>query len=273
MNKKKARKKKHVLEKKRKTAFQQYVAARYEKGGNEEPETLLGNLAPVEQIPVVVWSELPVTPRVTNFIELPQTGRAARVGELFEETSRKDHDLIGFMLVNDTGQPDLEEFAVGKIGMAAQVRQIDKIGGRIRVHLYGICRFENLGFVPASDSHLTVKPRWFEDEYEPEELVAPHFRQFLKNMAQLARIAGGQPKRLHHISLNAKYDFQTAQWASFFPFGRNSLKWISTDEKKELLALTSTAERLRRINEKTHTVLTVPQETIKNIGLVRVKDE
>lgn len=116
------------------------------------------------------------------------------------------------------------------------------------VHLKGICRYETLDLMPGGSCYFKIKVRWFEDEFEPEETVSPHFYRHLETIERVSRMVGDSMKMYYNVSKTQPYNYWAAQYGSYTLLGNFDL--FTVEEQIELLRLTSTSERLRRINER-----------------------
>lgn len=251
MNKKEARQKKNQLKKSRNS--RDILGS--EIIGDQEEETLLGNLADVKQIPMIIWHVIPVMPIRQQVITLPTTGKSAWMWKLLEEVSQRETDLIGFTTVKNMDEGSFDDVAPGTVGIAAQVCKIEKtVVNTALVTLKGICRYENLGFLPAPEDYFNINVRWFEDDKEPESVVLPLYERYLKNIEHIARIGGTKMKNFFNVSKTVRYDLMAAQYTSFMLINLFE-NWFTLDEQLELLKSVSTVERLTRINERAEMLL------------------
>ncbi|CAN5315682.1 hypothetical protein BH10ACI1_BH10ACI1_16690 [soil metagenome] len=218
-------------------------------------ETLLGNLAPVKQIPMLPWKRVLVFPTVEKQITISTVGENAWFYNLLKETSEKNHDLVGFTPVKSLDAEGFDDIAVGSIGIAVQIREIETTADeKVNIQLKGICRYETTGFLPSAANHFSVNIKWFEDNREADSLVRPHFVKLLQIFERLSKAAGVQMHDYFDLSKNVNYDFTAAQYLSFI-FIDGFRGWFTEEEKCELLRLRSTAHRLKKINERAKTEL------------------
>jgi Lon protease-like protein len=223
--------------------------------GDETEETLLGNLARVKSIPMIPWDSVPAMPTFEKVMPMPISGTMNDWYQLFVDVSEnEDCDLIGITPIK-AERKDFAAIAPGSIGMAVQVLKVEKTDANMALlYLKGICRYENIGFLPAPEPYFNIKIRWFEDEFEPEEIVRPHFEKHLKILEKIAKIVGESMKYYKNVSETAEYDFRATQYGSFMLLN-TPFNLFTADEQLELFKLTSTSERLKRVNQRVELVL------------------
>ena len=250
MNKKEARRKKHEREKKKRGILDsEIIGAEEEEAAaevEEEEETLLGNLAPVKEIPMISLAGIPAFPTFNTVLPVPDTPWMAEWIKLFEETAaNEENDLLG---IAPQREPDLKTLLPPAVGIAVQIREVEKTSSVMTLlHLKGICRYETLA-IRAFSSFFRIKVRWFEDDFEPDEIVKPHFYKHLETIERIARMVGDSMKLYYNVSRTQPYNYRAAQYGSYTLLG--SFDLFSLEEQVELLKLTSTSERLRRVNER-----------------------
>lgn len=229
-------------------------------------ETLLGNLAPVKHIPMLPWKRVLVLPTLERTITLATEGKNAWMYKLLEETSKKAHDLIGFTPVTELGAGGFDDIAVGTIGIAAQVREIEAAddGKKAIIHLKGICRYENIGFQRTEEDYFCISIRWFEDTREADSIVRPQYEQCLKIFERISKATGEPMKQFFNVSKTVRYDYTAAQYLSFV-FIDTFKNWFTEDEKWEMLRLRSTSARLKRISDRAKNNLPDLERDIKNL--------
>jgi hypothetical protein len=107
MNKKKARKKKHEQLKKKAEILDSEII------GDEEEETLLGNLARVKEIPMIPLGGIPVFPTFEKTLPLQSSPLMEEMIKVFEETAANEAaDLLG---ITPSVKPDIKYLVPGKI--------------------------------------------------------------------------------------------------------------------------------------------------------------
>ncbi|HEY0429792.1 MAG TPA: LON peptidase substrate-binding domain-containing protein [Pyrinomonadaceae bacterium] len=213
-------------------------------------ETLLGNLAPVKHIPMLPWKRVMMMPTMEKTITISTEGENAWIYRLFEDVSKKSHDLVGFTPVRELSATGFADVAVGSIGIAAQVCEIEPAeSGKARVRLKGVCRYENTGFLPSAEDHFRINVRWFEDTREADTHVRPQYVRCLEIIEFLSKAVGAQTPDYFRASKNAIYNHTAAQYLSFI-FIDGFGDWFSEAEKWEMLRLRSTAVRLQKICER-----------------------
>lgn len=228
-------------------------------------ETLLGNLAPVKHIPMLPWKRVLTFPTCETTVTVRTAGENAWLYRFFEETSHKAHDLIGFTPVRALDASGYEDAGVGSVGIAAQVQKIDLAADDTAiVHLKGICRYENLGFLASGEDHFCINIRWFEDNREADSLVRPQFENCLGTFEKITAIlnnAGyetfGKGDKIKH------YDFTAVQYLSFTLVDAAQSSF-SEEEKLELLRTRSTSKRFRKLNEYSEELLAETERRFKN---------
>lgn len=213
-------------------------------------ETLLGNLNPVKHIPMLPWKHIIAFPTVTKTISVATGGKNAWLYEMLESSTHQAHDLIGFTPVKTLDSTTFDQAGVGSVGMAMQVVQIgEPKDGRATVHLKGICRYENIGYLPSDENHFNIKIRWFEDNRESDALIKPEVERALTIFTAISETlnkAGveGFDKRVPVDT----YEFTAAQYMSFMMID-GTLKYFDEDERRELLYMRSTSQRFKILNE------------------------
>ena len=120
----------------------------------------------------------------------------------------------------------------------------------------GICRYENLGCLPAPEDYFNIKVRWFEDDKEPESLIRPQYERYLKNIEQISKVGGERMKNFFNVSKTVSYDYSSAHYSSFMLINLIE-NWFTMEEQLELFKLVSTAERLKRINTRVEMLLPI----------------
>jgi Lon protease-like protein len=251
MNKKEARKKKHEREKKKAEILESEII------GDEEEETLLGNLAGIKQIPMIPWETIPPMTSVgTEILHIPAEAGGDWFEKLFVETSKNEEcNLIGFTPVRNFEETEFDDLGPGSIGSALEIKKVEKAAnGALLITVQGICRYENIGFLQAPEPYFNIRVRWFEDKEEPESLLRPQFERYLKVIERISRIAGERLKEYHNVSKNVPYHWRSAYFSSFL-LRNDPPGWFTMDERIELFRLTSTYERLKRINERADKLL------------------
>ena len=213
-------------------------------------ETLLGNLNPVKHIPMLPWKHIIAFPTVTKKISVATEGKNAWFYKFLENSTHQVHDLIGFTPVKTLDWTTFEQAGEGSVGMAMQVVQIDDPeNGRATVHLKGICRYENIGYLPSDENHFNIKIRWFEDNRESDALIKPEVEKALtifKAISETLNNAGidGFSNRVP-VEL---YEFNAAQYMSFTMID-GARDYFEEEEKRELLYMRSTSQRFKILNE------------------------
>lgn len=260
MNKKEARRKNHEAERKKKQDIldsriigaddEDFDDVEIVEGGEEE--TLLGNLAPVKQIPVLPWRLALIFPLNTKTFNLAAEADNWLV-ELFREISEKDDDLIGFLPIVNLEEKSmnavLDTLETG-LGIAMQVKEVKTTEiGTNRVKLQAICRFEVTGYALKSDKYSNVNVRWFEDDEEPDEILRPLYDRHLEIVHRISKMKGKELRFYQDMATYPKYNRQSAKYASFM-FIDSFEDWFTRKEQIELLFLTSTAERYQRVYER-----------------------
>ncbi len=278
MNKKEARRSKHEAEKRRNrdildssiiggdddaaefSGEEAFQAAQAE----EQEETLLGNLAEVEHIPVLPWRfPLPVLPLVKQTLNLPSQEDDDWITELFREIAGKDHDIIGFMpLLNEKSVEGIaRDVQFNRIGVAAQVREVKttEVGTHL-IDLQGLCRFEiiDLAFTEKKATYLNV--RWFEDDEEPDEILLPLHEQFNGIVQRLAKMRGQSLRFYQDIANYPKYVNHAVQYSSFMFLDHVKYDWFTFEEQVKLMRLTSTSERMQMVIERAEKMIPVMEK-------------
>ena len=219
-------------------------------------ETLLGNLAPVKHIPMLPWKRVITFPTAVTTITVSTTGKNAWFYNFLKAMSGKEHDLIGFTPVQTLDADEFENIGVGSVGMAAQVKNIEPTDdGKANILLKGICRYENIGLLPSTDDHFLINIRWFEDNREADSLVRPQYEKVLTIFERLSKAAGGeQMKEFFNLSKTVRYNYNAAQYLSFM-FLESFGDWFTEKENCEMIISRSTANRLKKINDRSETEL------------------
>jgi ATP-dependent Lon protease len=227
-------------------------------------ETLLGNLAPVKHIPMLPWKRVLIFPTAEKTITVATAGENAWLYRLLEEISKKTHDLIGFTPVKALDARGFEDVGVGTVGIATQVQKIEPLeGDKALVHLKGICRYENLGFLPSEENNFCVSVRWFEDNREADSLVKPEFEKCQKTFDKISDTLNRAGfDGYNHKSKIRRYDFTAAQYLTF-TLVEAAQNHFSEEEKLEMLVTRSTSKRFRMLNEYSESLL---EETVRRFG-------
>ncbi len=228
-------------------------------------ETLLGNLAPVKHIPMLPWKRVIILPTVEKTITVSTTGENAWMHKTLEEISGKGHDLIGFTPVNELDARRFDDVGVGSVGIAVQVQKIEPQKDKTAtIYLKGICRYENLGFLPSEENHFCINIKWFEDNREADALVRPQFEQCLSIIERIGKAAGGRMSEFAAVSKTIKYNYEAAQYTSFMLID-GFLSWFTPEDQFEILVTRSTAKRLTLINERAEKYLPDLERSVKNM--------
>ena len=213
-------------------------------------ETLLGNLNPVKHIPMLPWKHIIAFPTTTKKISVATEGKNAWLYKMLENATHQAHDLIGFTPVKTLDSTTFEQAGIGSVGMAMQVVDIEPpSGGRAVIHMKGICRYENIGFLPSDENHFNIKIRWFEDNRESDSLIKPEVEKALTIFTAISETlsnAGieGFDKR---VPIDT-YEFTAAQYMSFMMID-GTMQYFSEEERRELLYMRSTSQRFKILNE------------------------
>lgn len=213
-------------------------------------ETLLGNLNPVKHIPMLPWKHIIAFPTTTKKICIATEGKNAWLYKMLENATHQAHDLIGFTPVKTLDSTTFDQIGIGSVGMAMQVVDMESPkDGRAVVHLKGICRYENIGFLPSDEDHFNIKIRWFEDNRESDALIKPEVERALTIFTAISETlnnAGieGFDKRVP----SELYEFSAAQYMSFMMID-GTLQNFSEEERRELLYMRSTSQRFKILNE------------------------
>lgn len=228
-------------------------------------ETLLGNLAPVKHIPMLPWRRLITYPTVETTITVATEGENAWMYKFLEESTHKAHDLIGFTPVSTLDSTGFEQIGEGSVGIAVQVKSIEPPeNGRAIVHLKGICRYENTGFLPSAENHFCVNVRWFEDSRESDARIKPEFEKCLRIFGKISETLNKAGVEGFQNSVRKlQYDFTAAQYLSFTLVGA-AQRYFSEEEKLEILLTRSTAERFRKLNEYSEELLAETERRFKD---------
>ncbi|MET0753749.1 MAG: LON peptidase substrate-binding domain-containing protein [Pyrinomonadaceae bacterium] len=227
-------------------------------------ETLLGNLAPVKHIPMLPWKRVMIFPAAEKAVTVATSGENAWFYRLLEEISNKPHDLIGFTPVKALDASGYEDVGVGTVGIAAQVQKIELLeDDKALVYLKGICRYENLGFLPSEENNFSVNVRWFEDNREADALVRPEFEKCMKIFDKITKTL--QKAGFEGYDRNSKikhYDFTAAQYLSFSLI-EAAQNYFSDEEKLEMLRTRSTSHRFKKLTKYSEGLL---EETMRRFG-------
>lgn len=215
-------------------------------------ESLLGNLAPVKQIPMLPWREVIVFPTGERTISVATTGKNAWFYEMLKKYSSRAHDLIGFTPTGALDEKTLSKIGTGSVGIAVQVRKIEEpdADGRAKVYLKGICRYENVGLASQTEDYFCINVRWFEDNREADALVRPKFEKCINLFSQIADVMSGAGYKEFDSRLESplRYDFQAVQYLSFSMI-HSAQDHFELSENLELLLTRSTAKRFEKLNE------------------------
>lgn len=238
--------------------------------GPDGRETLLGNLAPVKHIPMLPWKHVIAFPTVTRQISVAVEGKNEWFYQMLEKSTHVAHDLIGFTPVTKLDSTTFQQVGVGSCGMAVQVMKIEPPeNGRAIVHLKGICRYENTGFLPSTDDHFNINVRWFEDNREADARLKPEFEKCLGIFGKISEVLYGAGIKGFKKNMEAKhYDFTAAQYLSFTLI-EGAQKHFEEDEKRDILLSRSTSERFRILNEYFEELLEETERRFKD----RVREE
>lgn len=216
-------------------------------------ETLLGNLAPVKQIPMIPWRRVLVYPTAEKTISVATEGKNAWFYEMLKKYAGRSHDLIGFTPVGRLDENASKKIGTGSVGVAVQVKKIEEptADGRATVHLKGICRYENVGLASQTADYYCINVRWFEDDREPDALVKPQFEKCIGLFRQIAAVIAGAGIEGYENRLKGDdmpYNFQAVQYLSF-TMTETAAEHFEDEEKLELLLTRSTARRFEKLNE------------------------
>lgn len=212
-------------------------------------ETLLGNLNPVKHIPMLPWKHVIAFPTARNHISVAVEGKNAWLYKMLEKAPHQTHDLIGFTPVKTLDWTTFDQAGVGSVGVAVQVTDIEPPeNGRATVHLRGVCRYENTGYLPSTDNHFNINVRWIEDYREADALVKPEFEKCIKIFSTISEVinnAGieGFKKSPEFLP----FDFMSAQYLSFTML-ETAKSHFEEEELRELLLMRSTSSRFKKLN-------------------------
>ena len=269
MNKKEARRRKHQ---KQKLITRQNILESEIIGENEgeEKETLLGNLARVKQIPMITWESIPTMPLFYKTLHFPYEEGEDWFDKLFTEVSKnEDCDLIGFTPVKNLSETDFAEIGIGSVGMGVQIEEVEKtVTNSLIIKMRGICRYETTGFLPSPDEYFNIKVRWFEDIEEPKEVWLSPYQQYLRNIEDISKVAGGKMKEFFNVSTTTAINYHSAHYGSMLLLNMFE-NWFSIEEQIELIKLTSTSQRLKRVNERVAKILPFIQKRGKILDIGR----
>lgn len=228
-------------------------------------ETLLGNLAPVKHIPMLPWRRVIVFPTEIKQISVAVEGKNAWFYKLLEEYSRRSHDLIGFTPVGTLGAETLAAVGAGSVGIAVQVLEIEPPeNGRAIVRLKGICRYENTGFLPATDDHFYIGVRWFEDDREADARLKPEFEKCVKIFNEISEIlTGAGVEGYNKMREVPRFDFTAVQYLSF-KMVEGAQDYFEEEEKRELLRMRSTTKRFKILNGYFEELLAITEQRFKD---------
>jgi Lon protease-like protein len=228
-------------------------------------ETLLGNLNPVKHIPMLPWKHVIAFPTVMNNISVAVEGKNAWFYNMLEKATHQTHDLIGFTPVKTLDSTTFDQTGEGSVGMAVQVVKIDPPeNGRAIVHLKGICRYENIGYLPSTEDHFNIKIRWFEDDREADSLLRPEVEKCLKIFRTIAEIMNNAGiEGFKNRTPIDRYNIAMAQYMSFSLI-EGTQRNFEEEEKRELLLLRSTSQRFKILNEYFERLLTEVERRFKN---------
>ncbi|MGC2238494.1 MAG: LON peptidase substrate-binding domain-containing protein [Pyrinomonadaceae bacterium] len=228
-------------------------------------ETLLGNLAPVKHIPMLPWRRVMIFPTAEKAFTVATSGENAWLYRLLEEILQKPHDLIGFTPVKALDASGYEDVGVGTVGIAAQVQKIEPLtDDKALVYLKGVCRYENLGFLPSEENNFCVNVRWFEDNREADALVRPEYEESMKIIERMSKAAGERMREYFNVSKTVAYNYTAAQYFSFILLD-SFHKWFTSAELWEMLRCRSTSARLRKITGRAEKYLPEIESGMKRI--------
>lgn len=213
-------------------------------------ETLLGNLAPVKHIPMLPWKHVIAFPTEVREISVATEGKNKWFYDMLEKSTHHSHDLIGFTPVKTLDWTTFEQVGAGSVGIAVQVLKIEPPeNGRAKVQIKGICRYENMGFLPSTEDYFNINVHWFEDNREADARIKPEFEKCVEILGEISRVmheAGHREFKKKRDPL--RFDFTAAQYLSF-SMVETARKYFEKEEKLGLLLTRSTAERFRKLNE------------------------
>lgn len=213
-------------------------------------ETLLGNLAPVKHIPMLPWKRVIAFPTEEKQISVAAEGKNCWLYELLEKSRHQAHDLIGFTPVRTLDSTTFEQAGAGSVGIAVQVLKIEPPeNGRAKVHLKGICRYENAGFMPSGDDYFNISVRWFEDNREPDSLIRPEFEKCMEifnSISDTLYEAGIQEFKKSRDPL--RFEFTAAQYLSFSLL-ESAQNYFEPEEIRQVFLTRSTSARFKKLNE------------------------
>lgn len=237
--------------------------------GADGQETLLGNLAPVKQIPMLPWKHVIAFPTQMKEISVATEGKNAWFYQMLEKSTHLAHDLIGFTPVGTLDSDTFANVGVESVGMAVQVLKIEPPeNGRAIVHLKGICRYENKGFLPSTEDHFRINVRWFEDNREADALVKPEVDRCMEIFKTISEVLSrAKIEGLKERADRKHYDFRAAQYLSFSLLD-GAQKYFDEEENRELLLTRSTSKRFKKLNEYFEELLAETERRFKD----RVQD-
>jgi Lon protease-like protein len=169
---------------------------------------------------------------------------------IFEERYRQmlrdvatERNVFGITLFEPDGAY-LDRPAVGAVGCVAEIREIDTLpDGRSNIITYGVVRYRSIDYVETGDPYLVADVEFFEDTDEDDTLIQPLADEVFALFERMARAAfklGGSRGPLPEIHQTDPESLSFLITAAFN---------FDNARKYELLAMTSTLERLNDLKE------------------------
>ncbi|HQU85980.1 MAG TPA: LON peptidase substrate-binding domain-containing protein [Pyrinomonadaceae bacterium] len=165
-----------------------------------------------------------------------------RYRQMLEDLPLKKN-MFGITFLNQN-ETDSDKPEVGSVGCVAEVREVNKLDdGRSNVLTLGIIRYRLLDYVDTGDLYYVGEVEFFEDEAEDETLVeeaADEVYALFKRIANAAHKLSGQAGELDDIPQAPPEMLSFLVTAAFN---------LDNEMKYELLEMTSTTERLKKLRE------------------------
>ncbi|MCA1629309.1 MAG: LON peptidase substrate-binding domain-containing protein [Acidobacteria bacterium] len=169
---------------------------------------------------------------------------------VFEERYRRllsdvrvTNNLFGVSFFDGAEEGGVERPAVGHVGCAAEVVEVQPLGdGRSNILTVGVVRYRVVAYVESGEPYLVARVEFFEDEAEDEALLARSAGEVTEVFGRIARAV-----RALNDDRAALPELSTDE-PERLSFLVAAAMEMDNELKQELLELRSGAERLARLS-------------------------
>lgn len=163
--------------------------------------------------------------------------------------------LFGILTV-EPNKPGGDSPPVGAVGCVAEVRESELLpDGRSNIIALGLARFRLVDYVAAGSPYLIGDVAYFEDEYEPPELIDPLADEVFSLFERMAKAAFSMSRSRRPIPQIDRTDPESLTFLISAAFN------FDNEKKYKLLEMTSTTQRLSDLRSLLQIAVTQLEET------------